>query len=131
VSESRRQYQKEYREAYKARTRRVNLTFNADEYQAFSQAVSKLKATTFIKELALAQLAAQLRLPDMITDELATLRFAILNIANNVNQTAHYSHRIRGMVEADENDLLQHLKQLEEVIRTYTEGRIMEAGHDH
>ena len=73
-------------------------------------------------------------LPAQLQEELKTLTFAIRNIANNVNQIAHHSNIVHDLTLADENNLLQHLKQLEDVVQHYTQGRILEsqgAEHDH
>ncbi|WP_330177978.1 hypothetical protein [Candidatus Vondammii sp. HM_W22] len=87
MNEKRREYQQQYREQYKSQAKRVNLTFNQDEYRAFSR-VSKaenVKVTSYIKkQLALAGLEEQVRIPEEIKTELKTLLFAIHNIANNV-----------------------------------------------
>ena len=130
MNEKRREYQQQYREQYKSQAKRVNLTFNQDENRAFSRAAKteNVKLTTYIKQLALAGLEEQTHIPEEIKVELKTLRFAIHNIANNVNQIAHYSNTVRNMTMSDENNLLQYLKQLDEVIQSYTEGRILEGG---
>ncbi|ODS23656.1 hypothetical protein AB835_07575 [Candidatus Endobugula sertula] len=116
----------------------MNLTFSQDEHRSFSRAAKaeneKMKVTTYIKQLALAGLEQQAHIPEDIKAELKTLRFAIHNIANNVNQMAHYSNTVRNMTMSDENNLLQYLKQLDEVIQSYTEGRILaggQGGDDH
>ncbi len=129
MSEQRKQYQKQYQEQYKAQVKRVNLTFSNNEYQQFLQAAKKekIKITPYIKNLALTGLHEQALIPKEIMDELKTLRFAVHNIANNVNQLTHYSHRVRELTMSDENNLLQHLKQLDETIKEYTKGRILES----
>jgi len=130
MNEKRREYQQHYREQYKSQAKRVNLTFSQDEHRAFSRAAKaeNVKVTSYIKQLALAGLEQQVRIPEEIKTELKTLRFAIHNIANNVNQIAHYSNTVRNMTMSDENNLLQYLKQLDDVIQSYTEGRILEEG---
>ena len=132
MTEKRREYQQQYREQYKSQAKRVNLTFSQDEHRAFSRAAKaeneNMKVTTYIKQLALAGLEEQAHIPEEIKAELKTLRFAIHNIANNVNQIAHYSNTVRNMTMSDENNLLQYLKQLDDVIQSYTEGRILEGG---
>tara|TARA_B100000780_G_scaffold278785_1_gene253676 strand:- start:662 stop:1072 length:411 start_codon:yes stop_codon:yes gene_type:complete len=128
MTEKRREYQQQYREQYKSQAKRVNLTFSQDEHCAFARAAKSenVKVTTYIKQLALAGLEEQAHIPEEIKAELKTLRFAIHNIANNVNQIAHYSNTVRNMTMSDENNLLQYLKQLDDVIQSYTEGPILE-----
>jgi hypothetical protein len=102
----------------------VNLTLTADEYRAFSRQAKNTKTTTYVKKLALAGLHSQTLIPENLETELKTLRFAIRNIANNVNQMAHFSNTIRAMSVQDEHNLLQHLKQLEDAVIEYTKGQI-------
>jgi len=131
MSEDRQQYQKHYREKYKSQVKRVNLTFSNVEFRKLSSAAKKekLKLTSYIKKLVMPGLEEQAHIPRDIADELKTLKFAVHNIANNVNQLTHYSHRIRELTSSEENNLLQHLKQLDESIKSYTEGRILDSSH--
>lgn len=131
MSEQRKQYQKQYRENYKSQVKRVNLTLSNSEYRKISKVAEKenMKPTSYIKNLVMSGLENQANIPNNIIEELKTLRFAVHNIANNVNQLTHYSHRIRELTMSDENNLLQHLKQLDETIKEYTKGRILESSH--
>lgn len=131
MSKQRTAYQKHYRETYKSQVRRVNLTFSNAEFRKLSSAAQKekLKPTSFVKQLVMSGLEHQANIPKDIAEELKTLRFAVHNIANNVNQLTHYSHRVRELTTSEENNLLQHLKQLDESIKSYTEGRILESSH--
>ncbi len=132
MNEKRKEYQRKYREKYKTQAKRVNLTLSKEEYRDFVRAAKseKKKTSTYIKELALAGLENQAYVPSELQDELKTLRFAIRNIANNVNQIAHYSNIVRSVSTENENNLLQHIKQLEEAIYQYTEGRILKNSDD-
>ena len=133
MNEKRRAYQQQYREQYKSQAKRVNLTLSNEEHRAFSRAAKRegVKPSSYIKALALAGLNKQATIPANLQEELTTLRFAIRNIANNVNQLAHYSHTVRAMSSADEHSLLQHLKQLEDAVTQYTEGKILGETDDH
>lgn len=134
-SEKRSEYQKQYRKQYKSK--RVSVTLSPDEYRLFSRYAKSenTKITTAVKQMALSQLQQQPHIPREIASELTTLRFAIHNIANNVNQMAHYSHTIRNMTMQDEHSLLAHLKQLNDVIESYTKGQLLQpderSDHDH
>jgi len=130
MDDNRKNYQKEYRDEYKTRVKRINLTLTKQQYQAFTKASGNQKVTTYIKDLALAGLNQQANIPENLQEELKTLRFAILNIANNVNQIARHSNTVRSITSAEENNLLQHIKQLEDAVSEYTKGRIMESDHD-
>lgn len=127
MNKKRSEYQKQYWNKYKSRTRRVNLTLSNEEHQAFlrSAKTENEKLTSHIKKLSLSGLTGKAHIPPELKEELKTLRYAIYNIANNVNQIAHYSNTIHSMTSVQENNLLQHLKQLDEVIQNYTQGRIL------
>ena len=125
MNEKRKAYQKRYQKHYQAK--RVNLTLSPSEYREFARMAKNEKMATYIKSLALAGLHGQVLIPENIEKELKTLRFAIRNIANNVNQIAHYSNTVRMVSTANENNLLQHIKQLEEAVEEYTKGQINKA----
>ncbi|CAC9621682.1 hypothetical protein [uncultured Gammaproteobacteria bacterium] len=122
MNEKRKEYLKQYQKHYKAK--RVNLTLSDKEYQEFSRMAKNTKIATYIKSLAVAGLESQTLIPENIEKELKTLNFAIRNIANNINQLTHYSNIIRELGIQDEHNLLQHLKQLDEVVSNYTKGKI-------
>lgn len=129
MNEDRKSYLKRYRENYQAK--RVNITLSPYEYRAFSKAAKNEKVTSFVKRLALDSLNQRKPVPEEVTEELRTLKFAIRNIANNINQIAHYSNTFHEITHADENNLFQYLKQLEEVVQSYTEDRLMDSKDDH
>lgn len=129
MSEDRKTYLKKYRQNYQAK--RVNLTLSPLEYRAFSRAAKNEKVTSYIKRLALDSLNERRPIPEELLEEIRTLKFAIRNIANNINQIAHHSNTFQTITQADENNLFQYLKQLEEVMQRYTEGRLMEDKDDH
>ena len=129
MNEKRKSYLKNYRQVYKAK--RVNLTFSQAEYRAFLRSANGEKIATFIKRVALDSLNNRKPVPTEVLEELRTLKFAIRNIANNVNQIAHHSNTFHEITQAEENNLFQYLKQLEEVIESYTEGTLMETKHDN
>ncbi len=128
MSNARKTYHANYRKSYKGK--RVNLTLTPAEYRLFSDASGKLKVTTFIKQQALASVTNQTVIPDTIAEELKTLRFAIRNIANNVNQIAHHSNMVKQLTSAEENNLLAYIKQLEDVVQAYTENRLLGDSND-
>lgn len=123
MTSKRRDYQQAYQKTYKGK--RVNLTLSPSEYRAFSQQAKNQKVTTFIKKLALSALNQQALIPKNLDTELKMLHFAIRNIANNVNQIAHHSNTVKQLTSAEENNLLLHIKQLEDAVQAYTEGKIL------
>lgn len=129
-SMDRKAYYKQYRKENKTRTKRVSLTLTKAEYAAFVRASKGRKITPFVKACALSSLKQQALIPDDIQEELQTLRFAVLNIANNINQIAHHSNLVRNMAASDEHNLLSHIKQLDDLVKTYTEGRLLSPKND-
>lgn len=122
--ETRAEYQKMYRKEYAARHKRISITVSSDEYRALQHLAQREqeRITTLVKELTFAGVSQQLATPKEMTDELRQLSFLIRNIANNVNQAAHHSNTIRQLV--DEQGLLNHIKQLEDTIQAYVQGRM-------
>lgn len=136
MTQKRRDYQKQYQAGYNARNKRVNLTFNRQEYALLLRtAQSQVKpVSTYAKAMTLAGIQAQAIVPKNIEDELKEVKFLIRNIANNINQIAHHSNTVHELTQSRENNLLQYLKQLENAVQHYTEGRILDLqrkGYDH
>lgn len=121
---SKRDYQKQYREDYAKKHKRISITVDQNEYSALEHIARKegIKVTSLVKHYAFAGLGQSLAVPKEIEQELKELRFLIRNIANNVNQAAHHSNTIKQLV--DENGLLEHIRQLEKSVKDYTEGRL-------
>lgn len=116
------EYLKEYRKGYTKK--RVCITVSESEYKTL-EAKAKLegvKVNTLVKNMAFYYMLNKTYVPNSVISELRELSFLIRNIANNVNQSAHYSHIIRGLV--NENGLLEELKKLEDLVKSYTVEKI-------
>lgn len=61
-------------------------------------------------------------IPTSVQEELQELRFLIRNIANNVNQMAWHSNRVKYV--ADENKLFLELQKLQSVVAEYVAGKL-------
>lgn len=112
ISDKRKTYNREYAE----RTHRVAVTLTPDEYRRLEKraGVLGIRPTTLAKELIVSQNGKPETQPEMIRDELQEIRFLLRNVANNINQIAHYSNRIKMMV--NENDLLLELQKMEKAV---------------
>jgi hypothetical protein len=108
-----RTYLKNWRMEYEARTKRVNLTLLPREYERLVRVARRDgKAVTAVaRELMLAAIDDRPHIPQQIDATLADIRFLISNVANNINQMAHYSHIVRSFNEEDK--LLAELKRLQ------------------
>lgn len=114
-------YQKAYREGYRTRAKRVNLTFGLSEYAALERAAkaSGLPIAAYVKACALRDHEGRTDPPEAVLEELADLSRVVRTIANNVNQMARHSNTIGRVL--DEHEVLasiQHLqRRYEEAIR--------------
>jgi len=121
MDEQQSEYQKKYRKQYAESHRRISISVSNDEYKAFSYLANKenIKVTTLVKDFAFAGLSNTLAVPKDLQKDLQDIKFLIRNIANNVNQAAHYSHTIRTLV--DENGLLNQVKHLEDTVHDFVQ----------
>ena len=119
-TEERKSYQKAYKKEYAKSHHQIMLTVTNQQYRDFARQAKAedTKVSTLVKNMAIAYLHKEAILPVAVEKELAELRFLIRNIANNVNQMAHYSNALHHMVE--ENELLGELRKLEQYINDYT-----------
>lgn len=123
-SGDRKQYQRNYKKAYAKTHRQISVSVTNAQYRDFQTQADKenTKVSTLVRNMALAYLQQNTLVPSSISAELKELKFLIRNIANNVNQMAHYSNTIHQMV--DENEFLEEIHKLEKHITDYTEKRI-------
>ena len=56
-----------------------------------------------------------------VAEDLKELRFLLANFANNMNQTAHHSNRLKQVI--DENGVLQSFAELDQMLRDFVEAR--------
>lgn len=129
--EARAAYQKAYRAAgYQARTTRVSVSLDATEAAQLAARARQegLRPTTFLAKLLTAELARSPLVAQAVAEELKTLSFLIRGIANNVNQMAHYSNTVRGLVH--EQGLLEELRKLEALIRQHTLKQLRDGASD-
>jgi hypothetical protein len=108
-----------YNQEYSQRMKRVSVTFSNSEYSEIEQRAKKegVKPTTLVKNMALAYHQQLPIIPEPIAQELKELRFLIRNVANNVNQIAHHSNTIQGLI--DENGLLLEIQKMEKTINDF------------
>lgn len=126
----RREYLKDYRSKYKARTKRVTAAFSHDEY-AKIEAVAEgagLKIAALVRDKVLGEVSSP---PSSSSpkngkrDDAREVIFLLRNIANNINQMAYHSNRLRTVL--DENEPLLALQNLEDELTAF----LKRHRHDH
>ena len=117
---------KEYQQAYRAKNNRkvVSVSMSADDFREIQRYAKeqKLSTSALLREASLHQCrASQLHSPQ-VQEEVQNLRFLLSNVANNMNQMAYHSNRLRGVMS--ENAVLQCFADLDELLRSYVSDRM-------
>jgi hypothetical protein len=114
------EYHQNYRKEYAKKMKYLNLAIPLTTYQEFEALAKKenTKVSPLIRKMALAYLQQHTFVPQDIVEELRAVKLLIRNVANNVNQVAHHSNTIKGLV--NDNDLLLELQRLENMVADYT-----------
>lgn len=118
---------KEYQRAYRAKTKGtrtvVSVAMNEDDHAdilSFAK-TNGMPVSTLLREATLHQARqSQLQSP-AVADELKELGFLLSNIANNMNQIAHHSNRVKHVV--DENGVLERFMELDKLITDFANSR--------
>ena len=120
ISDQRKIYNREYQE----RMHRISVTLTPTEYRELTKRAQAegVKTTTLLKNMAIAYHQGQVIMPESVQGELQELRFLLRNVANNINQIAHYSNTIRRL--ADENGLLLEIQKMEKTIYDFVNRKL-------
>jgi hypothetical protein len=123
-------YDKRYRAEYAGRVAYIKVALPIDTFAKLQSRARRdgMRIAPLVRELALTQLEQTAFVSQTVEDKLDAVRWLMSNIANNVNQMARHSNRLRVMV--DEEDLLVHLEKLERLVIDYTLDRL-KAPSDH
>ena len=118
------EYHKEYRKKYAKRVKYLNVSIPMKTYKEMQAIATKedVKVSKLFKDMAIAYMQQKTFVPKEIDEELKQVKLLIRNVANNINQVAHHSHIIEGMV--NENELLGEIKKLESIVNDYTLKRL-------
>lgn len=116
---ARKAYMRQYRNAYKERVRRVNLSLTREEYSRAEKlaADSGMPVSAFLKKAAFDHADGLKPAPKELVDRLDELLRQIRGIATNVNQMARHSNRLKAGVEDAEVMLM--LRFLDQKIREF------------
>lgn len=123
-------YIKAYLKDYRARHKCVNIAVPIDDYRRLEKAAKREGVTParLLLTIGLRDLDKTVYVPAEIRRELDRLTLLIRNIANNLNQIAHYTNTVRQA--ADARAVFAELAKLERAVRAYCLGRLRER-HDH
>lgn len=124
ITEKRRNYNKTYKNQYQETIKRVSITLSNKEYKELEKQAKTegVKVTTLVKNMAIAYHQKNTLIPEPIKAELQELRFLLRNVANNINQIAHYSNTIQRLV--DENEFLGEIQKLEYLVTNFVTERL-------
>ena len=111
--------------------KRVWITLSDSEFEKLRKLSLKegVKQGDLVKASLINMLESVEYVPTSIQEELQELRFLIRNIANNVNQMAWHSNRVKYVV--DENKLFVELQKLQLLIAEYATGKLKRKEDDH
>lgn len=117
-------YMKAYRAAYKARATIIKVALDNDLYaELTARAKAEGKTPTgLVRDLVIAGLAGNTRIPAAIADELKALGRLVRSIANNLNQLAHHANTVRRVI--DIQSVFAELRRLDAAVRDYTLNRL-------
>lgn len=112
-------YQKQYRQSYKDQAKRVNLTLSLSEHRSLQRAAkaSGEPLSAYVKRRALEahEVQEQAVIPEELLEQLADLDRVIRTIANNVNQMARHSNRVRQVL--DDTQPFLYIQSLESELK--------------
>jgi len=118
------EYQKQYRRKHAARRKEISVGLPVELHREFSAYARKhgMSLAGLMRESTDLQIrGSQLKSSD-VASELKELRFLIANIANNVNQMARHSNRVKEVT--DENALFGRLQELDELVIKFVDSRL-------
>jgi hypothetical protein len=113
---------RQYRSAYKSRVRRVALTLTREEHARAERLAGKegLSTSAYLKRAAFAHADGERPVPKEMLERLDGLVAQVRGIANNVNQMARHSNRLKAGV--DDAEVMLKLRFLEDRLRAFVGG---------
>ena len=121
------EYQRDYRKRTAKKHKEVSVGLPMDDYrelQSFAK-TQKLSLARLLREATLHQARGTQLRSKAIEEQLSELRFLVSNIANNMNQIAHHSNRVKHVV--DENGVLQRFAELDALLVDFVDSRLKPA----
>ena len=117
-------YMKQYRTAYKARSKFVTITLSRDQYSALKlRAQSEgVSPTTLAKQYVLNGLAQDPSATNAVANELGALEHQVRPIATTLNMLAHHANTVKRVVDVP--SIFAELMRLSTVVHAFTSGRM-------
>lgn len=118
------EYQKQYRKEYAAKNRSIRVALTHDEYFRVEKEAKKrgVAVAAFVRGHILNEPVQPAHSEKISKDDAAKdVVFLLRNIANNINQMAYHSNRLRMVL--DENEPLLALQQLESELKEFLKKR--------
>ncbi len=121
------EYQRQYRQKNSKRKKEISVGLPTELHREFSAFAQKQgwSLAGLMREATSVQIRGSHLKSRKIEEELKELRFLISNIANNVNQIARHSNQVQQVV--DENELFQHLQELEQRVTQFVDTRLQQS----
>lgn len=118
------EYQRQYRAKHRKTRKEVSVSLPISLHREFSSFAKKqnMSLARLMREATDLQIRGAAFKSQAVEVELKELRFLISNIANNVNQMARHSNRIKQVT--DENEVFQKLHDLEQLVTNFTNSRL-------
>lgn len=121
------EYQKTHRKRTAHLRKVVSVSMSSAEHKDLLKYASsqKFSMSELLREASLHQLRNARLKSSALEEEIRELKFLISNIANNVNQMAHHSNRLRKVM--DENSVLERLQELDQRVTKFIDYRMSDS----
>ena len=117
------EYQRSYRKETEHKRKVVSVAMSMDDHRDIARFAKDqgMSLSAILREATLHQYRnTQVQNPS-VAENLKELRFLLANFANNMNQTAHHSNRLKQVI--DENGVLQRFAELDQMLCDFVEAR--------
>jgi hypothetical protein len=118
------EYQREYRKQNAGKRKFATVPMSREEHRDLSKYAKSqgLSLAALLREATLHQARGSQIRSKAVEEQLTELRFLVSNVANNMNQIAHHSNRVKHVV--DENGVLQRFAELDALLVDFVDSRL-------
>ena len=119
-------YFKEYKKQYLKSNKKVEVYLSLEEYEEFKKIAKELgygnKVGKVVKEFSINYRQKSFKYPPELKEKLDETTFLLRNVANNINQMAHLSNSVKGVV--DDYRIFEYLKNMEDIVKAYADDKV-------